>query len=129
MPVDAHMAIGYGAKTTYCDMLLFQSHILHSRVLDCFHHSGESEYIDKQQDWTTEIVDYGSRRTKLFTARRALDTGDPDDFMFQLDREMVIAYSFNVGSVQFENQDFDNKHTLLLLSDGQVYHGWGELFD
>ena len=47
MPVGAHMALGYGAKTTYCDMLLFQAHMEHSRVLDCYHHDGEPEYIDK----------------------------------------------------------------------------------
>ena len=75
------------------------------------------------------MIDYGSRRTKLFTARRALDTGDPDDFAFQLDREMVIAYSFSVSTLRFENEPFDNSQSLLLLSDGQVYHGWGELFD
>jgi hypothetical protein len=82
MPIGAHLALGYGAKTTHCDMLLFKADLDYSRVMDCYHHSGEVEYIDSQQDWTSEILDYGSRRTKMFKARRALDTGDPNDFMF-----------------------------------------------
>jgi hypothetical protein len=42
---------------------------------------------------------------------------------------MVIAYSYSTQTLDYVHEDFKNRHTLLLLSDGQVYHGWGELFD
>ena len=67
----------------------------------------------------TEIVDYGSRRNKLITARRALDTSDLDDFMFQLDKEMVLAFSYSIDSSQYSHDEsFTKESTLLLLSDG-----------
>ncbi len=49
-----------------------------------------------------EVVDYGSRRNKLYRATRALDTGDKSDFMFQLDREMVLAYQYSKTKMDYE---------------------------
>ena len=67
-----------------------------SKVSDCHLSKNDVQFLDNQQDWVTEVFDYGSRRNKLITARRALDTSDLDDFMFQLDKEMVLAYSFSI---------------------------------
>ena len=53
-----------------------------SQVLDCYYQRGDDKFIDDKQDWTSEVIDFGSRHYKMMTARRALDTGDSNDFMF-----------------------------------------------
>lgn len=58
---------------------------------------------DDTQDWQTEVADFGSRYEKLFTARRKLDTGDPEDFAIQLDRQFEIMFEV---SRQSDNQSY-----------------------
>ncbi len=73
-----------------------------SKVTDCYYDSKREEYVDTQQDWMLEVTDFGSRRNKLYRATRALDTGDKSDFMFQLDREMVLAYQYSKTKIDYE---------------------------
>ena len=127
MPVDAHLVFGFGSRLEACDMLLFQSSMQESKITDCYYDSKREEYVDTQQDWMLEVLDYGSRRNKLYKARRAIDTGDKSDFMFQLDREMVLAYQYSKTKTDYERHEFLESHPLLLLSDGQTYKGWDEL--
>lgn len=89
-------------------MILFDAKMTDPEMSDCFHEEGNIQYLDAQQDWTSEIVDYGSRQHKLFKARRAIDTGDPDDFAFQLDKEMVIGYQLSgEGHAAYQPHNFE----------------------
>ena len=129
MPTDAHLQLAFGADTKNCDMLVFVSAMETANVFDCYNYEKDPEnHLDVSQDWTAEIIDYGSRRNKLFTARRALDTGDANDFAIQLDREMVISYFFANESSKFERNDFSNRMALLFTGDGQTTKGWDALF-
>ena len=88
------------------------------------------DYIDEVQDWVSHVVDYGSRHMKLFTARRALDTGDEQDFTFQIDREMTIGYQYSTTTSDFHSNTFiPTMSSLLLLSDGQACNGWDTLLE
>ena len=43
---------------------------------------------------------------------------------------MMLTYTYDLETSEYKHgMNFKNKETLLLLSDGQAYHGWGELFD
>lgn len=118
MPNDAYLAVAFGSNLENCDMLLFQSEKNKERIQDCFLEGDDPEFLDLHQDWMSEIVDYGSRHNKLFTARRALDTEDLQDFAFQLDREMTIGFQYSTDTSNFDMHEIMNKSTLLLLSDG-----------
>lgn len=86
MPADATLALAFGKSLKRCDMVVFESDISSPKMTDCFFEKDDLEHVDAHQDWFAEYTDYGSRHQKLFTARRALDTSDADDFAFQLDR-------------------------------------------
>ena len=118
MPNDAYLAVAFGSNFLNCDMLLFLSEKNKERIQDCFLEGDDPDFIDLHQDWMTEIVDYGSRYNKLFTARRALDTEDVQDFAFQLDRETTIGFHYSTESSNFEKHEIMDKSTVLLLSDG-----------
>jgi len=118
MPTDGHLAVGFGPSAHTFDMVLFKSFLEQPTVEDCFIDASSTQFIDKQQDWITEIVDFGSRRNKLFKAKRALDTGDIEDFIFQLDREMAVGFSFSKQTTVYNKHEFTQTEPLLLLSDG-----------
>ena len=81
MPSDGKLAIALGPHAKKCDMILFDSDLLYSYMSDCTYDNG-SWYDDREQDWIYDITDDGSRRQKLFTARRTLDTSHEGDFVF-----------------------------------------------
>ena len=119
MPVDSYLAIAFGTNLEACDMILFTTDEKRGPDMkDCFYEQDNPEFVDTNQDWFTEVFDYGSRRNKLFSARRALDTGDDQDFAFQLDRQMVLGYQFSSQTTLFEDHHFPNQTTLLVKSDG-----------
>ena len=76
----------------------------------------------------TEVIDYGSRRNKLFTSRRALDTGDENDFAVELDKEFLLSYQYSKSQNHFDQHtSFFEPFRLVLLSDGQTVKGWDAL--
>ena len=108
IPAGAYLAVAFGQSLEKCDMILFQAMIDAPLMSDCSYEEGVVEYLDQQQDWISEVIDYGSRYHKLFKARRVIDTGDPDDFIFQLDREMIIGYQYSKDGTDFEPHKFEN---------------------
>ena len=127
MPSDSKLAVALGPHKNKSDMILFQSDLLTPSMSDCTYDNG-TWYDDHEQDWVYDITDDGSRRQKLFTARRALETTEENDFIFQVDREVEIGYYFERSGFLFDLKDgFPNSDTLLLLSDGQTCKGWDSL--
>ena len=130
MPVNSYLAVAFGSNLDQCDMIVFTTDEAKGPAMeDCFYEMDNPEYIDANQDWFTEVYDYGSRRNKLFTTRRSLDTGDDNDYAFQLDKQMVIGYQYSAATTLFEDHHFPNQSTLLVMSDGQTCTSWNSLFD
>ena len=118
MPSDSKFAVALGPHSKKCDMILFHSDLLTPTLNDCTYDNG-SWYDDLEQDWVYDITDDGSRRQKLFTARRSLETSEENDLVFQLDKEVEIGYYFSRSAALFDLKDgFPNSDSLLLLSDG-----------
>ena len=44
------------------------------------------------------MKDYGSRRNKLFTAKRSLESVDDKDFVFAPDTELFLAFHYSLES-------------------------------
>lgn len=42
---------------------------------------------------------------------------------------MVLGYQYSMSEISFEQHEFVNQDTMLLLSDGQVSKSWDSLFN
>ena len=73
------------------------------------------------------MIDYGSRRNKLFTAKRNLESTDENDFVFSPDTELVIAYHYSTETSIYDQKPFEKSNALLFTTDGQTCKGWDEL--
>ena len=53
-----------------------------------------------------------------FTTRKPLDSGDDKDTLIELDKELLMCYSFRAESADFEKHDSVGRFTLTFQSDG-----------
>ena len=134
IPADAYLAIAFGSDRSDRDMIVFDSDINKPTFNDCELFKDNTFGPDIQDDWDSKVNDLGSRYLKNFETRRALESTDPTDFTFQLDREILFGFQLireREGDLKdgFRPQEEWNQDSILLLSDGQSARSWNSLFE
>ena len=86
------MSVGFGVGMVYTDMILWLADGDKSEVFDLWSLDYTRPVIDDADNNVNTIED-GEDSTKVFTTRRALDTGDAQDCVIPLDQELIWNYA------------------------------------
>ena len=135
MPRDTYFAIGFGYSMIETDMILWQSPPF-VNVSDLWATEFDEPEVDETDNltWESDFIEAG-QMVKI-TTRRPMDTGDVQDAIIELDKEMMMSYAVSTSSATFEKHESVGHFTLELKSDGQTFgaagsrvmdierHGW-----
>ena len=137
MPANTYFAIGFGYTMLDTDMIIWQADPNEPEVKDIWATGyGKVEFDTDQNLETTFDCKVGNEWCE-FTTRRAIDTGDDkQDMLVELDKNMMMCYSFRTEGFELEKHEGIGRFTLNFQSDGQVsgkngldlpwlsIHGW-----
>jgi len=108
IPNKSYLAIGFGEDMRGTDMIIWRWKDDVVEVDNLFSTGYTTPESDGTDFLTTTIEDSKDRQHKIFTTRRALDTGSKDDFVVPLDKPIVMCYAYRTGSGDFiEHQEHD----------------------
>ena len=101
IPNRSYLSIGFGENMRGTDMIVWRwkDDVIE---VDNLYSTG---YAKPPSDGTnflqTTVKDSADGKFKTFTTRRALDTGNKNDFAIQPDKPMVMCYAYRTGSGDF----------------------------
>ena len=137
MPAGTYFAIGFGYTMIDTDMIIWKAYSEeNAEAVDLW----ATEFDRPEADKVNNLVWKSDYKTdeelwEIIT-RRPLDTGDSQDAIIELDKELMMSYAFRTESAEFEKHDNVGHFTIQLKSDGQTFgetgsrvmlierHGW-----
>ena len=138
MPENTWFAIGFGVTMIDTDMILWQSHSDNPEITDLWATGFGKLEADAEQNLSWDEPFYNDETEMWeFTTRRPIDTGDDkQDMLIELDKDMMMCYSYRLEGSEFVKHEGTGRFTLNFQSDGQVsgldgldlpwlrIHGW-----
>ena len=137
MPPNTYFAIGFGYTMLDTDMIIWQADENGPVVKDLWATGYGKVEFDADQNIDTESQLNKETNMWEFTTRRKIDTGDDkQDMLIELDKDMMMCYSFRLEGYELTKHEGIGRFTLNFKSDGQVsgkigldldwlyIHGW-----
>ena len=101
IPNKSYLAVGFGENMRGTDMIVWRWKDDVIEVDNLFSSGYEKPPSDGTDFLKTTIEDSKDKQFKIFTTRRALDTGSKDDFVVQLNKPLVMCYAYRTGNGDF----------------------------
>ena len=115
---DSWLSFGFGADMFGTDMLVFLE--TEKKVLDLWSDGYATPAEDDTQSLTTKVLPTSTDGTTVFETRRKLDTGDPDDFVIQLDKDVVWCWAVRTEDGIWKRHNAKNIFLVRVNSDGTI---------
>ena len=118
IPNRSYLSVGFGPNMRGTDMIVWRWKDSEVEVDNLFSSGYSKPPSDGTKFLKTTIEDSADRMFKTFTTRRALDTGNKNDFVVQPDKQMVMCYAILTGSGDFIQHKKQDIFSIMLSSSG-----------
>lgn len=123
IPNKSYLSIGFGENMRGTDMIVWRWKDMEVEVDNLYSTGYTKPPSDNTEYLKTTIEDSADGKFKTFTTRRALDTGNKNDFAIQADKQLVMCYAYRTNNGDFIQHKERDVFSLMFSSSGIATQG------
>lgn len=95
VPNNSYLGLGWCNSMIDCDMITWHADGQNSYAVDRYSTGNVTPLPDAKQNYSTILRPSFDGNGIIFKSIRKIDTGDRDDYVVELDKDLTLNYAFN----------------------------------